>query len=169
MLDICIQNLGKYTEGELIYKWISLPVDEEEFRAALKEIEIDGEEYEEFFIADYEEFLGYQVGEYENFETLNNLAEEIISLKEYEIEALEAIIESESNDLENALEILQSGDYQFYPNLETLEELAEIMIDEGFFGDIPENLVNYIDYEKLGRDLSYDGYVLTSKGVIYIY
>jgi antirestriction protein len=40
--------------------------------------------------------------------------------------------------------------------VETLTELAELFIDEGLFGKIPENLINYIDYESIGRDLQYD-------------
>lgn len=41
------------------------------------------------------------------------------------------------------------------------EDLAEQFVDEGLFGTIPDNLINYIDYEKIGRDLSYDGYTRT--------
>jgi len=40
--------------------------------------------------------------------------------------------------------------------VETLKELAEVFIDEGLFGAIPENLISYIDYEAIGRDLQYD-------------
>ena len=43
---------------------------------------------------------------------------------------------------------------------DTYEDLAEQFIDEGLFRNIPDNLINYIDYEKIGRDLSYDGYDL---------
>jgi antirestriction protein len=42
----------------------------------------------------------------------------------------------------------------------TYKELAEEMVDEGLFGEIPERLINYIDYESIGRDLSFDGYDL---------
>ena len=42
----------------------------------------------------------------------------------------------------------------------TYKELAEEFVDEGLFGEIPEHLISYIDYESIGRDLSYDGYDL---------
>ncbi len=37
-----------------------------------------------------------------------------------------------------------------------LKELAEEFVEEGLFGDIPENLRFYIDYDAIARDLSVD-------------
>ncbi|MEO0486256.1 MAG: antirestriction protein ArdA [Pseudomonadota bacterium] len=39
---------------------------------------------------------------------------------------------------------------------DSLKELAEQFVDEGLFGDIPERLQFYIDYEAVGRDLGMD-------------
>ena len=36
------------------------------------------------------------------------------------------------------------------------KELAEEFVEEGYFGDIPENLRFYIDYDAIARDLSVD-------------
>jgi hypothetical protein len=38
-------------------------------------------------------------------------------------------------------------------SVETLRELAEQFVDEGIFGDIPESLRCYIDYDAIARDL----------------
>ncbi len=39
----------------------------------------------------------------------------------------------------------------------TLSENAEELVDEGYFGNIPEGaLSNYIDFEAIGRDLECD-------------
>ena len=38
----------------------------------------------------------------------------------------------------------------------TLRELAEQFIDEGLFGDIPEHLASYIDYDAIALDLGAD-------------
>jgi len=43
-----------------------------------------------------------------------------------------------------------------YYEAESLKELAERFVDDGYFGEIPENLQNYIDYEAIAADLSYD-------------
>jgi hypothetical protein len=39
-----------------------------------------------------------------------------------------------------------------------LTKLAEQFIDDGLYGDIPDNIANYLDTERMGRDLSFDGY-----------
>ncbi|SCZ55990.1 Antirestriction protein (ArdA) [Epibacterium ulvae] len=41
-------------------------------------------------------------------------------------------------------------------HVESMAELAEQMIDEGLFGDIPEHLERYIDIDAIARDLHYD-------------
>tara|TARA_R110002167_G_scaffold349342_2_gene561179 strand:- start:201 stop:707 length:507 start_codon:yes stop_codon:yes gene_type:complete len=40
--------------------------------------------------------------------------------------------------------------------LDTMRALAEQFVDEGLFGDIPEHLANYIDYDAIARDLAMD-------------
>ena len=40
--------------------------------------------------------------------------------------------------------------------VDTLRELAEQFVDDGLFGPIPESLANYIDYDAIARDLSFD-------------
>lgn len=37
-----------------------------------------------------------------------------------------------------------------------MRELAEQFVDEGLFGDIPENIQSYLDYDAIARDLSMD-------------
>ena len=40
-------------------------------------------------------------------------------------------------------------------------------MDEGWFGDISDKLVMYIDYEKMGRDLMMDGNLYeTNNGIL---
>ncbi|GIT93333.1 hypothetical protein JANAI62_37600 [Jannaschia pagri] len=39
---------------------------------------------------------------------------------------------------------------------DNLRELAEQFVEEGVFGDIPERLAPYLDYEAIGRDLGMD-------------
>lgn len=40
--------------------------------------------------------------------------------------------------------------------LDSLKDLAEHFVDEGLFGDIPERLQNYLDYDAIARDLGFD-------------
>ncbi len=41
-------------------------------------------------------------------------------------------------------------------DVENMRELAEQFVEEGLFGDIPENLQHYIDFDAIARDLAVD-------------
>ena len=54
--------------------------------------------------------------------------------------------------------------------VESLADLADRFIDEGLYGEVPEHLRNYLDTERMGRDLGYDGYVeitIAGKRLVY--
>ena len=40
--------------------------------------------------------------------------------------------------------------------MDSMRDLAIEFVDEGLFGDIPEHLQNYIDYDAMARDLAID-------------
>lgn len=72
VINVAITNLGKYNEGQLLFRWIALPATDETISQALTEIEIDGVRYEEYFISDYES--PFPIGEYESLSKLNEIA-----------------------------------------------------------------------------------------------
>ncbi len=51
----------------------------------------------------------------------------------------------------------------------TMRELAEQFFDEGMFGDIPDAIQSYIDYDAIARDLKMDYSEITIDGTRYIY
>lgn len=53
--------------------------------------------------------------------------------------------------------------------LDSLRELAEQFVDEGLFGDIPERLQFYLDYDAIARDLGMDYSQTTIAGTNLIY
>lgn len=53
--------------------------------------------------------------------------------------------------------------------LRSLRELAEELVEEGVFGDIPEHLSSYIDYERIARDLECDYSSTTIAGEFLLY
>ena len=164
--QIAITNLGKYNEGILSFKWLELPCTEEELQETLQAIGVDGKEYEEFFISDYEtEIPGMHIGKYESIETLNELFNTYENLEEYEKEAFAAMLEGLGFLPEEAFERIESGDYAFYSG-KNLKDVAYALVDEGCFGDIPKSIANYIDYDSIAHDLNIDGYCETSYGVI---
>ena len=163
MLKGFITNLGKYNEGELIGKWIDFPITEEELEEVFEEIGIN-EEYEEFFFTDWECDFDTGLGEYENIEAVNELAEALEEVEHYaEFGKLEAIIEYTGDSLKEALRYMD--DTIFYPGY-TLEEVAEEIVNDCY--DLPEFALRYFDYEAFARDLSFDGYYEADTGVICI-
>lgn len=51
----------------------------------------------------------------------------------------------------------------------TLKDLAYQFVDEGLFGEIPDHLANYIDYEAIEYDLRYDYSETRIAGENYVY
>ena len=163
MLRGYITNLGKYNEGHLIGEWISFPISEEELEAVYQRIGIN-EEYEEIFFTDWECDFDTGLGEYENIEDINELAEALERVEHYAEEGkLESYIEATGSSLQEALENLD--DAIFYPGY-TLEEVAEEIVNDCY--NLPEFALRYFDYEAFARDLSFDGYYETDNGVICI-
>ena len=162
MMRIYLTNLGKYNEGELVGKWVDLPTTNG-FEEHLEEIGIN-EEHEEWFITDYEtDIAGLKIGEYDNIEELDKLAETLEDLQDYDREVIEALI-SEGYSLEDALE--KKDDCMVYYNCNDMTDVAEQYVEEaGLLDSIPENLRYYFDFEAYGRDMSFEGtFVFTNNG-----
>lgn len=53
--------------------------------------------------------------------------------------------------------------------LDSLKDLAMQFVEEGLFGEIPENIQNYLDYDAIARDLGMDYSEITIAGINYIY
>lgn len=118
---IALTNLGAYNNGTLLYEWLNVPCTEDEFGEALKRIGVDGVQFEEYFVSDFENIDG--ISEYSSFETINEVARrrELLAdfVGEYSdrpisaeafIEALESVIrevlpsDHDIHDVENFLE-----------------------------------------------------------------
>lgn len=136
-MNIYLTNLGKYNEGELIGEWVQLPISNEELQEVFKRIGIN-KEYEEYFITDYEcDF--YEIGEYESISTLNEIAEKL-------------------DDLDEAIEKAERGDYRIYSNCDNMTDVAYAVVEEcDYLRNVPENIARYFDYEAFGRDLGIEG------------
>ena len=164
---IALTNLGKYNEGELVFEWIDLPFTENELNEALDKIGIN-EEYEEYFISDYELSINYEISEYENLQELNELFWRIDELNDSQIDDLNCILEMENN-LNRALDILENNEYCIIDDVNNNEDLGAGYIEEIYGGieELPrETLEQYFDYESFGRDLGYEGFnIVNGKGI----
>ena len=172
MIEICLTNLGKYNEGELIYSRLVLPATTEEIQTAYDEIGVaDNTMYEEAFISDYEtDINGLSISEYASIDDLNELAEELENFDSYELEAFGAMLEY-GLATDEALKKVQDGDYMYYSGCCSMAEVAEQYADEtGLLSNIPDDLRYYFDFEAYGRDMEINGsFVETESGYIEIY
>lgn len=145
IMRIYVADLAKYNNGELAGEWVELDV-KTQLWDEIKRICGD----HEWVIHDYE--LPFKIDEHENIDNLQQLASIWDGLSNYEKAGLSFLVDN-GNDLSFALE--------HYENLsiytaDSWEDFAEELVDQGCFGDIPERLQYYIDYEAIGHDLSID-------------
>ena len=160
MFNVFITNLGKYNEGELVGKWLELPCADLEVE--LESIGVaEDTMYEEYFITDYENDYDYKVGEYASLERLNDLAETLEALDEYEAAHLQAYMEASGDDLEEALKRYENS--IFYKGMDLID-VAYHIVEEYY--DLPEIAQRYFDYEAFARDLNIGGYYETEVGTI---
>ena len=159
LLEAYITNLGKYAEGQLVGETLKFPATTEELQALLKRIGIDGIRYEEIFITDFDgDVLGLHehLGEYENLDELNHLAHLLSDLESYELEKFEAVIDSGeyTGSVKDLINLTQNLDcFDFEPGIKSDEELGRLYILDFGAVEIPEHLIDYIDYEAYGRDV----------------
>lgn len=153
MLEIkgYLTNLGKYNEGELVGKWISFPIDEDELSEALEEIGIN-DEYEEYFFTDWDCNFVHDFGEYENIENLNELAE---TLEDRDEDLFNAICEIWG--FNQAIDT-DENDYNLYTDINEDYDLGYYWAIESGCYDVTSlgTLGNYIDYEAFGRDIRFE-------------
>ncbi len=154
-----ITNLGKYNEGALVGEYLKFPTTTEEVQALLKRIGIDGVRYEEIFITDYdgdmpELYSGF--GEYESIDELNYLASLLSEMDESDLEKFEAVLDTgeHSGSVKELINLTQNLDcFEFYSGITSEEELGRMYIQEFDAIQVPEHLIDYIDYEAYGRDV----------------
>ena len=172
-ISIYVTNLGKYNEGFLVGEWLELPATDEEINACLERIGISdkpdayGRYYEEYFITDYDsEIDGLNIGEYDSISHLNEIAEEIESI---DAETFEAALFHSCNfeeAIKNAKETFCIG--KCPSTMDEDEYIGYYFAEECMSLKIPEELKQYFDYEKYGREIRLEGhFYIAESGNIY--
>ena len=175
-INIYITNLGKFNEGYGCQygTWVRLPIKSDKLQDVLKEIGIN-EEYEEFFITDYETSLSgmrYVIKEFSNIVALNELAELIEELSEEDNDKLNAVLECDyCSSIEDVKKIISELDnFELLPEIIDNEELGYYFAEEVGCLNIPEEVKSYFNYEKYGRDMRIESSgVFTSLGFLIDY
>ena len=173
---VYITNLGKYNEGTLQGEWVEMPTTPEHLQEVFDRIGIGskdefGQTYEEFFITDYDDYSNIHItkdfGEYANLDELNYLASKLDSMSEGQYQAFSAAVDSGNygTEISDYINLAESvADIRLIPDIETDADYGRYIVETGYI-NVPDDLRPYIDYERIGRDWSYDG-TMTSYGYL---
>lgn len=158
-IKLCVQNLGKYNEGELVFEWLTLPATDEEIQETLKNIGIDGVNYEEYTIADYE--APFHIGEYDSIDKWNNVAEKMEGIEVVDFES-----DSYNWDYTDNLDTIKSLANEFecdevtgdYYTLEEIEDLELYPLQENGKVDLTRMYFFLGDIDGDTEVVRFDGY-----------
>lgn len=153
-IRIYVADLAAYNNGKLHGVWIDATQDLEDIQEQITNmLKISPEpDAEEYAIHDFEGFGSYRVSEYEGIEQLHEIAEFIEEYPDLAAELL-SHFGDDIEDARKAIEENYSGCYK------SLSDYAEEMTDDTV--QTPENLADYIDYERMGRDIELSGDIYT--------
>ena len=142
---IYLTNLGKYNEGELVGQWLNVPCSNDEFKKALLNIGVDGVQYEEYFITDFEYLNG--LSEYSNIQEVNEIAKKELEKMTNSLKDLKELIfianEKTNGGYEHTIKYPTS---EFWGMLEVREESQQRIA----------NMVAYGNYNPLHGFIGYD-------------
>lgn len=177
---VFVGAVSNATKGD----WITLPLDKEALDAKIEALRFGDSEYA---IMDMESDLAVDLWAYSNVHQLNQ------DLKMYqvyeergELDLLQTAITYRNDDIEDAIDFLETGNYQYFENVENEETLGEayvnagglgwLMVNPNAFEHLPEvkrmskhNILDlkgiklYLDFESIGNDLICNGCQLMGK------
>jgi len=165
MIKLFLVDYQPYiNKGEIKGKWIDLSKSNDE---TLKKQISEISKNEEVIILDYEvddRINNLKIGTFEKPYYYLDMVQELELLEKEDLLKINYLL-SLGYSIGEALKEYEN--VSFYPNI-TLLDLAHNMVNEGIFGDIPDSIKSYIDYEKIAQDLELEGYDETELGVFYI-
>jgi antirestriction protein len=164
-IRVWLGHLGSYNAGYLIGRWIDLPKNDEEMNEIYNELMAQaarkGEYGDEFDVFDLEVNIH---GVYKDLSRLglrelNELAERLESMKDYEVEALSLVMQV-VDTVPEAIQAIDEGKCLILSDVENLEDLGRRHVEEFNSLEIPEALEFYINYEAYGRQLDLTGWTV---------
>ena len=160
MLKIFVNTWGNYnTHGADGGRWLDLPMDPDDLEETLEEIAAAmGDNDPEWAVHDYEwgdDFDGGEISEYDNIQDLNEYAQQLDDLDEWDLKTYAAAVEYWGRKY---VDIDDIGSYNLCSGIETDYDLGYYWAVESGCYDLDKmgHLANYFDYEAFGRDIRFE-------------
>ena len=157
---VWVACLSSYNHGNLHGAWVNVPDSVEEMRELIEQVlqsspSPDGEEWGFF---DNSELAPFDIGEYEDLETLVMYATAINLAKADNNDDAFSVWDYDEYRGDDAESIYNRFKDQYMGCFRDGVEFSESYFDD--CNEIPAHLSNYIDYEAVWRDLRNDAYYL---------
>lgn len=165
-IQVWVGDLAEYNNGNLVGEWVKLPMEIDEI---MEKILVKGNE--EWFVADTDSEICLDDM---SLNEMNELAEKLESMEEYEKTILMEIINSRHfQNIEEAINCLENSDYMMYEKCSDMSDIAyEYYEQTGQLQEL-EKVINsfYINWEAIGRDMEIEGsfYRIDSNSYIQIF
>lgn len=151
---VYVGTYGKYNSGSIEGAWFELSDydNKEAFYGACQELHGPGEH--EFMFQDWEGIPEGMIGE----SFISDDAFKWAQMEDYDRELVMAFIECFGISTDTPLsEALDNANSAFAGRAATYDDWVYEFVDEiGLLGEMSDTLKTYFDYEKYGRDLSFD-------------
>lgn len=146
---------------------ITLPCSQEKLNNFLASKEI------RYALRNLDYYVDYQENDYicswlqeKTLERVNDIAKELTYLNSEQIEVIGIYLKEIYSDIDEALQIVQDGDYAYYYDCFSMDEVAEEVADD-LLTSYDNFVRNYFDYHAFGVDLAIENYYFfTQKGCI---
>lgn len=136
-------------EGQAVGRWLSLPMSPDDLKQALEEI-ADGNGALE--IHDFE--APFIIEKNDDVFSVNETAAIIAEFDHRLVFALCGC----TNSVQQVIRILNSGQYRVYYDVDSLYDVADVLMRSGYYGRVPAALWRFIDYDKMVRNLEDAGW-----------
>ena len=143
---------------------IAFPLDDELMDRAIRRATSNGEH--DYAIVDLDGFYNFVDSEFSSIDELNDIAERLERLEDEDADKLEAMAEycDDLDDIERAWD-----DSYFVPDTTLADYAEELCYECGYMpSELPGWISYHIDWEGVGRELSFDGYNEINGGVLYV-
>lgn len=143
---------------------VAFPLDDELMERAIRRATSNGEH--DYAITNLDGFYNFIDSEFTSIDELNDITERIERLEDEDADKLEAMAEycDGLDDIESAWD-----DSYFIPDTTLADYAEELCCECGYMpSELPGWISYHIDWEGVGRELSFDGYSEINGGVLYV-